>query len=312
MLSARERIEQQEKQLQEHLQQQQQQPDSAESTLATSLLLGSMSIQLETLSLKLADLVTAQNTTAQALSTSQERETSFSRQLKSVEKGSSEISKTLELIAGQLASSEAVILPNGDKVSRADLGAYSMMTALQSEMKGMTATAEKLAAEVHKKAHITVDQSLVADAIAQRIEKGLVQRFEASQEAREARVEALGEAKVLEATNRIEAAHKAVQRYENIAAKLGRGLTWSGVGRVALALIPFAIAGLTLATLLGLGGEVLGIGPLFGWAWDSFNAAQLWWHKVLIAAGTLAGAAGVLWMVRVMGRKLAETYRGWR
>lgn len=182
----------------------------------------------------------------------------------------------------------------------------------------MTAGVEKLAAEVHKKSYIEVDQSKVANAIAQRIEKGFdekieesAQRFQETLKAQQVRVEALGEAKLAGVTAQLAEAQKAVQQYQTIVTKLGRGLTWSGVGSVALALIPFAIAGLALATLLGLGSQILGIGPLLGWAWDSFWAAQLWWHKALIGAGIGASLYGAYWLLRAMGRKLADTYKGW-
>lgn len=286
--------------------------------------INSMSAEMEQMRSLVKQVVESQNRVTegmQVLVTSQQSGTDLqqlAQQQQGMRQETQEISKTLVQMSATLTKSEAVHLPDGSRVSRADLDSHSMMTTLRNEMKGVLSGTEKLAAEVHKKSQIRVDQSKVADAIAKRIEVAFdekieqaAQRFEKSMKAQEARVEALGEAKTSDVVEQISAARRAVQRYENTVGKLRSALTWSGVGSVALALIPFAMTGLVLATLLGLGGEVLGLGPLFGWAWESFDAAQLWWHKSLIAVGTLAGAFGVLWIIKAMGGKLADKYRGW-
>lgn len=297
------------------------QPQAPESISEMLSALSSMGFQQVALSQAVAEVVAGQNEMVQllkTLSTSQGQTTDSSQQLNEVLKGNSKIAQTMDLMSEVLSSSKAVLLPDGSRVSQSSLDAHSLMTKLQSEIQIMTAGVEKLAAEVHKKSYIEVDQSKVANAIAQRIEKGFdekieesAQRFQETLKAQQVRVEALGEAKLAGVTAQLAEAQKAVQQYQTIVTKLGRGLTWSGVGSVALALIPFAIAGLALATLIGLGGTMLGIGPLSVWAWDGFWAAKLWWQKALIGAGIGAGLFGAYWLLRAMGRKLADTYKNW-
>ena len=74
-------------------------------------------------------------------------------------------------------------------------------------------------------------------------------------------------------------------------------MTFVGVGRLALAVLPLFAALILVGSLVWGFGSIFGIGPLFSWAWASFSAASLWWHKVLIAVGTLGGAALFLWIV---------------
>ncbi|MFC5276998.1 hypothetical protein [Brachybacterium sacelli] len=56
---------------------------------------------------------------------------------------------------------------------------------------------------------------------------------------------------------------------------------------------------------------MIGAGPLFSWAWDSFATATTWWAKVLIAVGTLTGCGLFGLSVWWCGKKLYENYRGW-
>ena len=56
---------------------------------------------------------------------------------------------------------------------------------------------------------------------------------------------------------------------------------------------------------------MLGLGPLLGWAWDSFAAASAWWAKALIALAALGGCALFAWLLWWLGKKLYEIYRGW-
>ncbi|QQC60215.1 hypothetical protein I6H58_04640 [Rothia kristinae] len=69
------------------------------------------------------------------------------------------------------------------------------------------------------------------------------------------------------------------------------------------------------AVLLVIGGLVSGVayaagfGPLLGWAWVSFEAAQTWWAKALIALGTLGGVAGFGWLVWWLAKRLGEDFR---
>ncbi|WP_342319451.1 hypothetical protein [Corynebacterium mayonis] len=86
---------------------------------------------------------------------------------------------------------------------------------------------------------------------------------------------------------------RAERRLEALEGRLG----WTAVGRFCLALLPLFASLLLVGGLVWGLGSMLGIGPLFGWAWDSFAAASLWWAKALIAVGTLGGAGLFVWLV---------------
>ncbi|WP_422114729.1 hypothetical protein [Brachybacterium sp. UNK5269] len=182
----------------------------------------------------------------------------------------------------------------------------------------MASETELLAKEVHAKTHVKVDNEKVAQFVAAKLgaeidakvaeSAGRVDKLLKSQEARLAE---LGDARVSEVTKTLQGATKGLERAERVVSGMKRSLTWAGVGKVAAASIPFALVVLALVMLLGLGGQLFGIGPVFSWAWASFAAAEAWWAKVLIALSTIAGALGVLWVVKVLGQKLYATYRGW-
>ena len=53
------------------------------------------------------------------------------------------------------------------------------------------------------------------------------------------------------------------------------------------------------------------MGPLLGWAWASFAAAQAWWAKALIALGTLSCVAAFAWLVWWISHQLADEYARW-
>lgn len=88
-------------------------------------------------------------------------------------------------------------------------------------------------------------------------------------------------------------------------------MTWTAAGRLGLALLPLAVVMLVLGGLTLGAFHALGIGPLLGWAWDSFAAASLWQEKVFIALGALGGIAGFGWLVWIGVRKVADVIRGW-
>lgn len=74
-------------------------------------------------------------------------------------------------------------------------------------------------------------------------------------------------------------------------------MTFVGISRLALAVLPLFASLLLVGGLVWGLGTMFGIGPLFSWAWASFSAASLWWAKALIAVGTLGGAGLFVWLV---------------
>ncbi|MFF1633452.1 hypothetical protein [Leifsonia sp. NPDC058248] len=110
---------------------------------------------------------------------------------------------------------------------------------------------------------------------------------------------------------RVEDAVRAAGRAERRVDAMTTRTTWTTVGRLCLALVPFA------AVLLVVGGlafgalQALGVGPLLTWAWTAFELADEWWAKALIGGGTIGGIAlsgAVIWK---LGLKLADQYRRW-
>lgn len=253
------------------------------------------------------------------LSTSQQRELPSTLPLDAETKNRlAEVEKTLQAIASQLSSSEVVRLPDGSSVTRSEIDAHAMMSALREQMKVVTSATERNTEAVTEKSRVKLDAEKVAATMTSRVGAEIDKLVGASTErvdqvltAHETRLESLGRLQEVRVVSRLQEATKGLERAERMAEGLRRSLTLAGVGKVAMALIPFAIVGLVLASLLGLGGQLLGIGPVFAWAWSLFAAAETWWLKLIIATSTIGGALGVLWVIKMLGQKLYETYRGW-
>jgi hypothetical protein len=75
--------------------------------------------------------------------------------------------------------------------------------------------------------------------------------------------------------------------------------------------MPISLAFLAVALVLWGVGGVVGVGPIFGWVWHSFEAVDQWWAKVLIALGGLGMAAAMGSVVLKVGRWVQDAYRGW-
>lgn len=83
----------------------------------------------------------------------------------------------------------------------------------------------------------------------------------------------------------------AVQRIES---RLG----WVAAGRMALALIPVGAIALMILALIVPVGQVLGVGPLFSWAWSVvWDSSVFWVWRVFMALATLGALAGFGWCV---------------
>jgi len=229
-----------------------------------------------------------------------------------------EIEKTLSAVAQQLSSSEVVKLPDGSSVTRADLAAYSMTTKISEELKSTTSASADLAEAVRKRGNVRIDTDKLTEHAVKVLDQCLakaveapVQRIEQTVAGLEERVGRLGTEKLAEVTDRahevVSAAGRAERRVEQLSAKVN----WAMVGRMCLALIPFTVAFIMLTGMVGGITQMLGLGPLLGWAWDSFAAASAWWAKALIALAALGGCALFAWLLWWLGKKLYESYRGW-
>ncbi|PCC45841.1 hypothetical protein CIK64_14040 [Brevibacterium aurantiacum] len=229
-----------------------------------------------------------------------------------------EIEKTIASVAQQLSSSELVKLPDGSSVTRSELAAHSMMQEINEQLKKTATASADLADAVNKRGNVRIDTEKltehtvkVLDARLAKAVEAPVQRVEKTVAGLEERVSKLGKEKLAEVTSDarevIATADQAERRVERLAGKV----TWVMVGQVCQALVPFAVAFIVLGGLVGGATQMLGIGPLLGWAWDSFADASAWWAKALIALGALGGCVGFSWLIWWTGKKLYESYRGW-
>ena len=228
----------------------------------------------------------------------------------------SEIEKTLSAIAEQLSASGAVKLSDGSTVKRSDLDSYSMMKQLNSYLTKTTSALDELKQVVGNGRTVRVDidrlSAYTVDVLDQRLSQAVeapIKRVESTLEGFEHRVASLG-------TERLSEVHRAVEESlselnearRNIAA-VERRVTFVGISRLALAVLPLFASLLLVGGLVWGLGSMVGIGPLFGWAWGSFMAASLWWQKALIAAATLGGAALFIWVVLRVSRWVYEELR---
>lgn len=229
-----------------------------------------------------------------------------------------EIEKTLGAVAQQLSGSEVVKLPDGSSVTRADLAAYSMTTKISEELKSTASASADLAEAVRKRGHVRIDTGkltehavkVLDDRLAEAVEVP-VQRVEKAVAGLEERVISLGAKKLAEVTDRAHEVVSAVGRAERRVEQLSARVTWATVGRMCLALLPFTVAFIMLTGMVGGITQMLGLGPLLGWAWDSFAVASVWWAKVLIALAALGGCALFGWLLWWLGEKLSESFLGW-
>ena len=233
-----------------------------------------------------------------------------------------EIEKTLAAIAGQLSDKRVVKLSDGSTVTQSELQAHSMTKQINEKMMTMTTAFEDLAKEVHAKSRVLDDEKAkrwlddvgrwIADKVDEHFDQAVqepVDGLKSDLQGFREEMGALGaerlsevHTKVQEVLSDMKAVEEAVKRYE-------RQVNFVSVSRIALALIPLLIALILVGGLVWGVGSMVGIGPLFGWAWGSFMAASLWWQKALIAAATLGGAALFIWVVLRVSRWVYEELR---
>lgn len=236
---------------------------------------------------------------------------------------------------GETVSDKRVLkLNDGSEVSASELHAYSMTKQIKAEMKKTTTALddlrretvlalEKLEKTVGNGRTVRVDMSKlseyavkVLDARLAEAVKEPVQRIESTLDGYEQRVANIGTQKTAEAAQKVDTvidkANKAVASLERNESRLealeGR-IPWTAVGKVAIAVLPLFASLLLVGGLVWGFGSMVGIGPLFGWAWGAFTAASLWWQKALIAAATLGGAALFIWVVLRVSRWVYEELR---
>lgn len=230
----------------------------------------------------------------------------------------SEIVKTLASVEQTLTTSKNVTLPGGESVKQSDLSAYTMMRRINTTLEGTTSASADLADAVNKRGRIVIDPDRLAEHAVRVLDARLANAVDARIGDFESRVAVLGAAQAAEASRQAEevvrradevvrAVNAAERRVDALAARV----TWTTAGRLTLSLVPLA-AVLLVAGGLTMGvAHTLGFGPLLGWAWASFAAAEVWWVKGLIAVGTLGGTVafgGVVWW---LAKKIKHEFGLW-
>lgn len=280
--------------------------------------------QLTTLTKTVADLtgfvkvMDEQQDTRLTRLTSQQREPVSTQSDDETRKRLSEIEKTLASMAETLSASKIVKLPGGESVKQSDLASYSMMQGIRKQIETMSSSADDLAAAVNNRGRIVIDPEKLEAHAVRVLDARLAKAVDARLGELESRVASLGAAQATEAAVRAEriigeaeGVVRAVSAAERRVEALSARVTWTAAGRLSLALLPLAVVMLVLGGLTLGAFHALGIGPLLGWAWDSFAAAELWWQKLFIVLGALGGIAGFGWLIWLGARKLADALRGW-
>lgn len=190
-------------------------------------------------------------------------------------------------------------------------------------MKAAASEIEQLTKEVtRKRSPVKIDHDKLADRLMQNLDQTLekrmnkmiddsVKRMDGALLAQEARMEALG-AQDLEKTLAVmEKATATLQQAEKTAKKVKTGMTWWGIGRLAMALLPFSMVLLALSLMIGSAAQVLGLVPLGEWIWEGFANSESVWIRLGFLGIFLLILAGAVWAVKVLGTKLFDAYKGW-
>lgn len=230
----------------------------------------------------------------------------------------SEIESTLAAVAQQLSESALVKLRDGSSMKRTDLEALSVLKSVLTELKTTTSASTDLAEAVRRRGQVTIDTDKLTEHAVKMLDTRLARAVEAPVRGVEQviagferRVENVSTKKLDEVTASAVKLERTADAAERRIDRLSTAMSWTTVGRVCLALLPFAVAIIILGGLVGGVTQMLGIGPLFGWAWDSFAAATTWSSKVLIAVGSLAGCGLFGWLVWWIGKKVHANFQGW-
>lgn len=191
-----------------------------------------------------------------------------------------------------------------------------MMKQLSRDLAETTTALGELAAQVKAKSRVTLNEEKVAAYMSRRVEEHFqtavqepVDGLRSDLQGFRDEIGALGSDKLSEVHTAVdESLSELTEARRNIEA-IERRVTFVGISRLALAVLPLFASLLLVGGLVWGLGTMFGIGPLFSWAWASFTAASLWWHKALIAVGTLGAAAFFVWLVLRLAQWIYEEFR---
>ena len=249
--------------------------------------------------------------------------TSETSELDSLRSGVNEIvktmnahSETLNALAETVSDKRVVKLSDGSSVSASELQAHSMMKQLSSDLTKTTSALGELTAQVKAKSHVSLNAEKVAEVMSRRVTQHFDHAVQEPVDGLRSDLQRLREEMRTLGAERLSEVHRAVdeslselnEARRNIEA-IERRVTFVGISRLALAVLPLFASLLLVGGLVWGLGSMFGIGPLFGWAWGAFTAASLWWQKMLIALGTLGAAVLFIWAVLRASRWIYEGLR---
>ncbi|WP_220458765.1 hypothetical protein [Schaalia sp. JY-X169] len=200
-----------------------------------------------------------------------------------------------------------------------------MMTRIEKQLATTVQSSAELAEAVKKRGRVVIDTAKLEQHAVKVLDARLAKavgpstsRIEQTIAGFEHQVAVLGAQRTAAATQEVErvvaktdevvsSVRAAERRLEALEGKV----TWTAVGRMCLALLPLAAVLLVLGGLTMGTAHALGLGPLLGWAWSSFAAAHVWWHKALIALGTLTCLAGFARLFWWIAKRLADDFDRW-
>lgn len=228
----------------------------------------------------------------------------------------SEQNKLLSVIGETVSDKRVLKLSDGSEVSNSELQAFSMMKQIKSEQTKIITALDELKKTVGNGRTVRVDMSKLSEYAVGVLDERLsvaveerVQRIESTLDGYEQRVADIGAQKVAEVSDKANKVFASLERNERRLEDLEGRIPWTTVGKVAIAVLPLFASLLLVGGLVWGIGSMFGIGPLFGWAWGLFTAASLWWHKLLIAAVTLGGAALFAWIVLRVSKRVYNEMR---
>lgn len=249
--------------------------------------------------------------------------TSETSKLDSLRSDVNEIKKTLnkqsEMLSelGETVSDKRVVkTSDGSSVSASELQAHSMMKQLSNDLTKTTSALGELTAQVKAKSHVSLNAEKVAEVMSRRVTQHFDHAVQEPVDGLRSDLQGFREEMSTLGAERLSEVHRTVEKSlselnearRNIEA-IERRVTFVGISRLALAVLPLFASLLLVGSLVWGFGSMVGIGPLFGWAWASFTAASLWWQKMLIAAATLSAAVLFVWAVLRVSRWVYEELR---
>ena len=241
---------------------------------------------------------------------------SLTNDINAIKKTLNEQSETLSELGKTVSDKRILKLSDGSSVSASELQAHSMMKQINAQVMTLASTSKELAKEVHAKSSVKLDVEKTGRWLAKQVNEHFDHAVQEPVDGLRSDLQGLREEMSTLGTERLSEVHRKVEeslsRLNEARQKIEaieRRVTFVGISRLALAVLPLFASLLLVGGLVWGLGSMFGIGPLFGWAWGAFTAASLWWQKMLIALGTLGAAVLFVWAVLRASRWIYEELR---